>query len=136
MKLDWPMMAMIFWTFILLISIFLNRVRAVKSGRVPAHYFKTLQGEAPDDIVKGTRHFANLFEIPVLFYVACLFSLQMKMESRLLIAMGWLFVVCRIVHSLIHLGYNKVTHRLGVFLLSNIALLAIWVRIAVYVFRR
>ncbi|MCB1049273.1 MAG: MAPEG family protein [Acidobacteria bacterium] len=136
MKLDWPMMAMVFWTFIMLVTIFLNRVRSVRTGRVPARYFKTLQGEAPDDIVKGTRHFANLFEMPVLFYAACLFSLQMEMHSRLLFGLAWLFVACRIAHSLIHLGYNKVTHRLAIFFLSNIALFAIWARIALFVYRR
>jgi hypothetical protein len=41
--------------------------------------------------------------------------------------MAWAYVSLRIVHSLIHLSYNRVIHRLSVFALSNAALVSLWV---------
>jgi hypothetical protein len=46
-------------------------------------------------------------------------------------ALAWAYVALRIVHSAIHLTYNKVLHRLGVFALSNVVLVALWVNAGV-----
>jgi hypothetical protein len=35
----------------------------------------------------------------------------------------------RAAHSLVHLTYNKVFHRLGVYAASNVVLLMIWIRL-------
>ena len=42
------------------------------------------------------------------------------------IALAWAFVVLRIAHSLIHLSYNRVVHRLAAFTASNVALATLW----------
>ena len=41
-------------------------------------------------------------------------------------AVLWAFVVLRVVHSLIHLSYNRVVHRLAAFTASNVALVGLW----------
>jgi hypothetical protein len=38
-----------------------------------------------------------------------------------MVAMAWTYVGLRAVHSLVHLTYNKVFHRLTLFALSNVA---------------
>jgi hypothetical protein len=69
----------------------------------------------------------NLLELPMLFYVVCLILYVTAGASRLAILVAWAYVALRIVHSLIHLTYNHVLHRLSAFTLSNIALVSLWV---------
>jgi hypothetical protein len=53
--------------------------------------------------------------------------------SRLGIFVAWTYVGLRMVHSLIHLTYNHVLHRLFAFTLSNVALVSLWVIAGVHV---
>lgn len=48
--------------------------------------------------------------------------------SQVTVVLAWLYVGLRIVHSAIHLSYNHVIHRLAVFALSSVVLLALWVQ--------
>ena len=42
-------------------------------------------------------------------------------------AIDWLaYVALRITHSLIHLSYNRVRHRMLVFAVSNVVLIVMW----------
>jgi hypothetical protein len=46
------------------------------------------------------------------------------------VALAWGFVIARVLHSLVHLLYNDVLHRLAVFSVGVIVLGAMWVRLA------
>ena len=43
------------------------------------------------------------------------------------LGVAWLYVALRLVHSAIHLTYNKVRHRLIPFATSNVVLVVYWV---------
>jgi len=78
----------------------------------------------------------NLLELPVLFYVACLLIYTTDVTSPTMIAVAWLYVGLRVVHSLIHLSYNDVLHRLAAFAASNLVLVVLWILAAIEVFSR
>jgi len=42
------------------------------------------------------------------------------------LGVAWLYVALRVVHSVIHLTYNRVMHRLIPFAISNVVLIAYW----------
>ena len=46
---------------------------------------------------------------------------------RIALALAWAYVALRAIHSVIHLSYNKVTHRLLAYATSNVVLAAFWV---------
>jgi hypothetical protein len=69
----------------------------------------------------------------LLFYVVCLVLYVTAGASRLAIFVAWSYVALRIIHSLIHLTYNHVLHRLSAFTLSNAALVSLWVIAGVHV---
>jgi hypothetical protein len=50
-----------------------------------------------------------------------------------MVMLAWIYVVLRIVHSLIHVTYNRILHRFTAFTLSNVALAWLWVLIAMRV---
>ena len=123
----WPMFALAFWTLSILAMVAIVRIRAGFRGEVKVRDFKT--GEAPhvpERIQLPNRNYMNLLEAPVLFYVVCLVIYVTAMPGSVAIVLAWLYVLIRMLHSLIHLTYNKVMHRLAVFGLSNFVLLALW----------
>jgi hypothetical protein len=71
----------------------------------------------------------NLLEMPLLFYVACLTLYVTGKVDAVAVYLAWLYFGLRAAHSLIHLTYNKVFHRLTVFAASNAVLAVLWIRL-------
>ena len=71
----------------------------------------------------------NLFEIPVLFYVAAIAIYVLQLVDVYYVCLSWVFVALRYLHSLIHLSYNNVLHRGLPYLVSTTLLWLIWFRI-------
>ena len=88
---------------------------------VPAH--------APTEISTVNRNYMNLLEAPILFYVASLLIFVTHKTDTAFLYLAWLYVTLRIIHSAIHLTYNRVLHRGLAFGASNGVLAIIWVRI-------
>jgi hypothetical protein len=134
--LVYPMFAMVLLTATVLVIMFRSRVRAVREQKVSTAYFRTFQGETePEYSAKPTRHFINLFEAPTLFYVACLAAMVTQVPGRLTLALAWAYVAARVVHAFIHLGRNRLRHRIPVYGTSWLILLAIWICIVLSVAR-
>jgi hypothetical protein len=131
-RLVYPMFAMVILTVVVLVRLFRSRVRMVREGHVPVSYFGIFQGSRePDYAIKPARHFANLFEAPTLFYAACLAAMVVGTEGWGVLALAWGYVAARALHAWIHLGGNRVRHRLRAYGLSWVLLLGLWVCVAV-----
>ncbi len=126
--LVYPMFAMFALTAIALGTLFRRRVRAVRAGLVPLAYFGTYQnGPEPEETAQASRHFVNLFEAPVLFYVVCLAAMVTQQASTAMVALAWAYVAARFAHSWIHLGSNRIGLRLRAYFGSWLVLAAMWV---------
>lgn len=121
------LLAMVTLTFGVLTVTFLTRVHSVRTGAVKSSYFRLFQGVAPDYIEKTTRHFANIFQMPVLFYAVTVLCIAIDLVTPALVVLAWLYVVARAGHVLIHLTYNNVRHRLLIFAAGNLCLLFMWI---------
>ncbi len=126
--LVFPMAALVALTFVVQIGVFRTRVAAVRRGDVKASFYKTFQGEntEPRKVAQFSRHYANLFEVPVLFYAAGITGLATGLGGALFVWLAWVFVIARALHALVHLGTNKINPRIGAHLLGWIAVLAMW----------
>jgi len=128
----YPMFMMVMLTLIVFLITFRVRTGSVQRGEVSIKYYSVFQGEnIPEIVHKTSRHFSNLFEMPMLFYVAGLLYLTLEQSSSFAIYCAWAYVVLRIIHTCIHLGYNNVLHRLIAFGLSNACILALWINILI-----
>ena len=133
-SLIYPMFAMVFLTFVILISLFITRVRAVKTGKIKASYFKTYQGQQePDLSLKLSRHFTNIFEAPTLFYIACLAGMITQVTALAFLLLAWLYVVLRVLHAYIHTGKNNIQRRINIYMSSWAVLLVMWVYLVAHV---
>lgn len=72
-----------------------------------------------------SANLSNQFEWPVFFYVACLLLLQHG-TGRLTLALAWIFVAGRLLHSLVQILTTNVRLRGLVFTVNFIAVLGLW----------
>jgi hypothetical protein len=77
--------------------------------------------------VQPADNFRNLFEVPVLFYALVACAIAMGHVPGWLTTGAWAFVALRVAHSAIHCSYNKVFHRLAVFMASFALLIGLWI---------
>ncbi|MGL4395611.1 MAG: MAPEG family protein [Hyphomicrobium sp.] len=123
-----PMGVLALWTLIVLLLIPITRIRAARAGRVHVKDFR--YGESPNvpgDVSLPNRDYMNLLELPVLFYAACLVAYASQRIDPVIVTLAWAFVGARVAHSIVHLTYNNVLHRLVVFALGALIVMAMWV---------
>lgn len=121
------MFAQVTLSLIVMIIMGKRRFAAAKNKQLDLSDFKTMQlDNAGDTIRVADRNFSNQFEIPVLFYAGCLLALQLNSASTLVAILACVFVITRIIHSIIHLGSNSVRARFKVFLSGCICVFSIW----------
>jgi len=126
-----PMLALVLLTMVVAIVMFRRRVAEMRAKRIPPQAVATAtQMAARLSDICAADNFRNLFETPVLFYAAVLTIYAAELTSPLYVTLAWVYVALRLVHSAIHCTYNKVMHRLGVFMAAFLALSLIWGLIA------
>jgi hypothetical protein len=121
------MVALATLTFAVLLLIPFRRFRAGAAGEVTFDDFRYGESErVPPAVSIPNRNMMNLLELPMLFYVACLTYFVTAGVNSVALALAWAYVGLRVVHSAIHLTYNRVRHRLLAFAASNVVLVMFW----------
>jgi hypothetical protein len=119
----YPLFALAAWTLLVLVLIPIARARSVREREIAPDDFKYGESaKVPGRVSIPNRYYMNLLELPILFYVVGILLYVTGGASSTAIAIAWAFVALRIVHSLVHLTYNHVLHRLAAFTLANVAL--------------
>ena len=123
-----PVLALAALTFAVLMFIPLRRFRAAFAGQVaPSDFALGESPKVPAHVALANRNYMNLLEIPLLFYAVCLAMFVTQTVDPLAVNLAWGYVALRLVHSVIHISYNNVIHRLSAFALSNFVLVALWI---------
>jgi hypothetical protein len=131
-----PVAALVALTFGVALLLLQARFRAAYRRQVTPGDFRYGESErVPAEARLPSRNLVNLLEMPVLFYVACVIFYAIGSVDGAALALAWAYVASRGVHSLIHLTYNNVFHRLAAFAAGNVVLLAIWIRLVLAVMR-
>lgn len=134
LSLVYPMLALVLLTGGVLIVLFRSRIRMIREGLAPVSYFRVFQGSPePEFAAKPARHFVNLFEAPTLFYVGCLTAMVTQVTGTAVVVLAWGYVAMRYAHAFIHLGGNRVRHRMRAYFAGWLLLIAMWIYVAVSV---
>jgi hypothetical protein len=132
-----PMCALAAWTFAVLLLIPLARFRAAGDAKVNAGDFRFGESaRVPGAVSLPNRNLMNLLELPVLFYVVSLALYITLSVDTAAVVLAWLYFALRVAHSLVHLTYNNVFHRLSVYAASSVVLLILWIRFAAALLQR
>ena len=131
-----PVLALILWTFVIWAWMYGTRIPAMRAARLnPA---KTKRKEDLDVLPVKVKQIADnynhLHEQPTIFYALAIYSHLVGMADPINVALAWVYVALRIVHSLIQCTSNFVPARFFVFSLGTLALIAMAVRNAIALF--
>lgn len=77
-----------------------------------------------------SANLSNQFEWPLFFHVACLFFLQFQ-ATQAVIALAWIFVGGRILHSAVQILTSNVRLRGLVFTVNFLVVLGLWYLVVV-----
>lgn len=125
-----PMLAMIALTVIVAMVMLKRRVAVLKEKRI--HPQKVALSAQITSLLEDSRasdNFRNLFETPVLFYVAMLTIFTGGFICMAHLWLAWGYVAARFIHSYIQCTSNIVMRRFYAFLVSLALLLSIWLMI-------
>ncbi|EQA44474.1 MAPEG family protein [Leptospira broomii serovar Hurstbridge str. 5399] len=122
-----PVGALGFLTFFVVLLIPIRRFKAAFSGKVTAEDFKYGESKrVPPWVSIPNRNYMNLLEAPMLFYVICTILYVANSVNLTNLVLAWVYVILRILHSFVHLTFNHIFCRLGLFAASNFVLAAMW----------
>jgi hypothetical protein len=131
-----PVLAMVALTIAVWLRMYFTRIGEMKRERIhPQAVALSAQAAARFADTRAADNFRNLFELPVLFYLAVVVAVLRDQVTAPTLALAWAFVVLRIVHSLIQCGSNTVMHRFRAYLAGGVALWTLWIVLAIGILR-
>lgn len=122
-----PALAMAALTFVVWWAMYFQRIGQMRRERIHPQKVAT-STLAAAHLTESNRadNFRNLFELPVLFYLALVVAHLTDQVHALTLGLAWAFVAMRVLHSAIHCTYNRVMHRFYAYLAGGLVLWALW----------
>ena len=132
-----PMLGVMILTLIVWLWMFVKRFAFISANNIAPDELKTpeqLNNKIPATHAGPANNLKNLFELPVIFYMLCLYLMLSYSVDNIDVACAWLFMVFRAFHSIVHCSYNNVNHRFLMYLISSVALWVMVIRAFAAVF--
>jgi len=134
-----PMGALVAWTLVMQVWMIATRLPAMKAAGLD---LRTLVGTKAADADRGlppqvqwkAHNYNHLMEQPTLFYAICAVIALTGTGDGVNAAIAWVYVVLRMIHSLVQATSNKVGVRFMLFIASSIALAALTLHASMAVF--
>ena len=126
-----PLCAQVIVTLLVWIWMYITRIGTLWRSGVDTQELadESRSQEILKAVVNPSDNFENLFELPVLFYVAILVIFSAHLADDFYLKAAWAFVALRAIHSFIHCTYNRIIHRFTAYALGAVVLWVIWIRI-------
>jgi hypothetical protein len=127
----YPLLAMFLLTCLVAATMLSRRIAFYKANRI--HPQKTATSSQMAATITDSRaadNFRNLFELPVMFYVAIIVAYAIGLYSTLFLAIAWGYVAARYAHSYIQCTRNVVMNRFYAFVTSCTLLCILWLMLA------
>jgi hypothetical protein len=125
-----PMAGLALVTAVVWVVMVVVRNVAVMTRRIDTTQFVHYAGKDFDErIERPARAFSNLFEVPLLLYVACLAMMSTGRLDAAQLQLAWLFVGLRAAHATVYIGWNHLPTRFATWIAGCITLVVIWVRL-------
>jgi hypothetical protein len=127
----WPAVAMAALTFAVWWRMYAVRIGQMRRERIhPQAVATSAQATARLTDSAAADNFRNLFELPVLLYLALAIAASAGVGNGAVLVLAWLFVALRVVHSAIHCSYNRVMHRFLAYAAGAMVLWVLWAVLA------
>ena len=128
----WPVLAQVLLTYAIYLTVSARRVGAIKAGTAKPSDFKVPSIE-PEPSATAVRNLSNQFELPVLFFAACLSLFVTGGAGVVAVVAAWAFVLVRSAHAYVHLTSNRLKIRRPLFIVSLVINLVQWLLLAIHI---
>ncbi|MFD0916015.1 MAPEG family protein [Pseudahrensia aquimaris] len=120
-----PVFGHLMLIFFLFVMVSIKRMSAVKRGQAENADFARI-GEEPEASRRWAKNLDNQFQVPMLFYalVALLFATEMVNSTQIILAT--IFLVGRVLHTIVQVSGDNVPLRGQVFVINFAALACMW----------
>jgi hypothetical protein len=132
-----PVIALVLWSFVMWAWLYATRIPAVLKYKVvmtPHQPASEFHAQLPAEVRWKADNYNNLMEQPTLFYAVAITLAVLGEANETNLALAWLYVGLRVVHSLVQATTNVIIVRFSVFMIASVVLLALTVRAALVVF--
>jgi hypothetical protein len=124
-----PFFATMLLTLLVWVYMYIRRIRFITKNNISPKDLAVpgaLAQLSPATVSNPSDNLKNLFEIPVLFYALALYLFVAGQVDATYVNVGWVFVVFRTLHSVVHCTFNLVMLRFYLYLIGT---LAVWVMV-------
>ena len=102
------------------------RIAAVKEGKASLRKIALDTSAWPERALKLGNNLNNQFEIPVIWYGCIALLLVTQKADWIAVALSWVFIATRLLHSMEHVGSNNLRRRMSLFLAGYACVVAMW----------
>jgi len=125
-----PVAVLVAWSLIMLVWMIATRIPAMKAAGVDLNNMIGGRGADADRVLADraqwkAHNYNHLMEQPTLFYAIVLTLALIGQGGGLNADIAWVYVGCRVLHSIVQATWNRVAVRFLLFLLSSLALVAL-----------
>ena len=130
-----PSLGLILLTFIIGLIHTIASVNLMGKGKdweesgIPVEPYK----DAPLYLKIIKNNISNIFEFSVIFYFLIGVIFFIEIESTFLLICSWLYLLFRVIHSIVHICFNNTSARGAIWIFSQTALLLLFLGTAYYV---
>lgn len=126
-----PFFGMMALTLLVWLYMYVVRLRYILSNDINSNELTTpekLNALIPAEINYPSNNLKNLFELPVLFYMLCLFLYFSNTVDALYVYSAWAFFILRSLHSAVQCTVNIVMLRFSCYVMASLALWLMLIR--------
>lgn len=118
-------------TIIGFLNLAVYRFISVRVRDMKPRFYRAFQGsEEPESVATAARHYNNLFEGPVLFYLLSVTAVLLDAISPATVTLAWIYTIARLGQSAVHMTVNDPRYRAVLFALGWVALIGLWITLA------
>lgn len=125
-----PVLALVVWTLIIWIWLYLTRIPAMKEAKI--HPQKAIHPGSLSSLPTGARvvadNYNHLHEQPTIFYALAIYSNLVGVADAFNIALAFGYVGLRVLHSFAQIVLRRVMVRFVLFAFSSLLLIVIAAR--------
>ena len=129
----WPTFALVALIFAVVMAMAVKRFGYIRSTKPRREDFATSAAQKAyfQPIDSAAHNLANLFELPGLFFALVPLLLIFHHAGHIQVALAWLYVALRALHSFIHITNRPALGRFRTYLASCVVLSVMWIGFAV-----
>ena len=120
-----PVFGHLILILVLFVMVSLKSMQASKTDKIDITDLAYASRE-PELSRRWARNLDNQFQVPMLFYVLVVLLLATNSTTAIQIALAWVFLFGRIVHTFVQVTSDNVILRGRVFTLNFVALALMW----------